>query len=103
MSMAVSPITSPASISGVSAPTPPTAPTRPDGASFGDMVKSGLEQVSAAEQGADDLVQKMASGQSVQPHEVMIATSKATLSVEMLSQVRNKALDAYREVMNLQI
>jgi flagellar hook-basal body complex protein FliE len=67
------------------------------------MVKSGLEQVSGTEQNADDLVQKMATGQPVQPHEVMIASSKASLSVEMLAQVRNKALDAYREVMSLQI
>lgn len=73
------------------------------GRGFGDMVLSKLEETSATEFKADDLVQRLAAGEDVRPHEIMIANSKAELAVELVVAVRNKALEAYREVMNLQI
>jgi flagellar hook-basal body complex protein FliE len=88
---------------------PPPAPrgaegTLPEGKEdFGQLVLRGLEAVSGAEREADALVRAMASGQPVQPHEVLIATSKAQLSVQMLVAIRDRALEAYQQVMNLQI
>lgn len=72
-------------------------------AGFGDLILESLEKTSAAEFKADDLVQRLAAGEDVRPHEIMIANSKAELSVELIVAARNKALEAYREVMNLQI
>jgi flagellar hook-basal body complex protein FliE len=77
--------------------------TGADGKSFGDMVQGGLEAVSQQEFAADDLVNAMASGQDVSIHEVMTATTKANLSIDLLVQVRNKAVEAYREIMNMQV
>jgi flagellar hook-basal body complex protein FliE len=73
------------------------------GSSFADAVKKGLEAVSQQEFAADGLTEALASGQPVQIQDVMAATTKSQLSLDLLVQVRNKALDAYREITNLQI
>ena len=87
--------------------TPPTAPTpsvQAGGDSgFADLVARGLEAVSGSEQQADALIQKLATGGDVQPHEVMIATQEAQLSVQTAVAVRDAAIAAYREIMNLQL
>lgn len=74
-----------------------------DSGSFANLVKRGLEQVSQAELKADSLLNTMAAGGNVQPHEVMIATSQASLAVEMTVAVRDRAVEAYREIMNMQL
>lgn len=73
------------------------------GPDFGRLLSQGLEGVSSAERQADTFIQQMAAGQPVQPHQVMIATQKALMSVELAVALRDKALEAYREVMNLQL
>jgi flagellar hook-basal body complex protein FliE len=70
---------------------------------FAEMIARGLEAVSGSEQRADALIEKLATGGDVQPHEVMIATSEAQLSVQMAVAVRDAAIGAYREIMNLQL
>jgi flagellar hook-basal body complex protein FliE len=77
--------------------------TGADGKSFGDMVQGGLQAVSQQEFQADGLVNALATGQDVSIHEVMTATTKANLSIDLLVQVRNKAVEAYREIMNMQV
>lgn len=86
---------------------PPQVPepvvSSPADGGFSRLVVQGLEAVSRSEQEADALVRAMAAGEPVQPHDVMIATAKAELSVQMLVAIRDKALEAYQQVMNLQI
>ena len=110
--MAIAPISgfSAFNIGGITAPTPSSpssvggaGATGSSGANFASLVKQGLEQVSQAENKADSLLNTMASGGNVQPHEVMIATSQASLAVEMTVAVRDKAVEAYREIMNMQL
>jgi flagellar hook-basal body complex protein FliE len=96
---AVAPIQSPFRASGASAPG--AAPSQDS--SFGDMVTKGLQSVSASEKSADSMVQGMASGKPVQAADVMSATSKASLSVQMLVAVRDQAVGAYRDIMNMQV
>lgn len=70
---------------------------------FGAALSSSLEQVSGLEQSADALTQSVATGGEAQVHELMVATTKAQLGVEMLVQVRNRAVEAYQEIMRLQV
>ncbi len=70
---------------------------------FGDLVSRGIQALSSSENKADSLVQAMAAGKDVQPHQVLIATTEAQLSMELAVSLRNKALDAYREIMNMQL
>lgn len=52
---------------------------------------------------SDKSIQNLASGESKNLHEVMIAVEKASISFQFMSQVRNKALDAYQEIMRMQV
>lgn len=101
--MAIAPVSSFSSfaVGGVNRPAPGVAGT--SGGDFAGLVKRGLEQVSQAEVRADSLLNRMAAGGDVAPHEVMIATTQASLAVEMTVAVRDKAVEAYREIMNMQL
>lgn len=81
----------------------PTALPTSGPESFGATVKNALQSVSQAEFAADAVAVDIATGGSSGVHELMTATAKAQLSVEMLVQVRNRALEAYQEVMRMQI
>lgn len=52
---------------------------------------------------SDKSVQALASGENKNLHEVMIAVEKASISFQFMSQVRNKAIEAYQEVMRMQV
>ena len=97
---AVAPVRSPFRTSGVSSP---LGAGGVQGSSFGDMMAKGLQSVSASEHNADSMVQGLAAGKPIQAADVMIATSKAGLSVQMLVAVRDQALGAYKEIMNMQV
>ena len=52
---------------------------------------------------ADNAIVESSTGGQVDLHEVMIAMEKADISLRMLVQVRNKAIDAYQEIMRMQV
>lgn len=96
----ISPISSVTSISGAGAvdPTQKSAP-----AGFAEKIGSALQDASATERQADLMAQDVAQGGPTPIHELMVATTKATLTVEMLTQVRNRAIQAYQDVMQMQV
>jgi len=71
------------------------------GASFAEIFENAIDNVKEAEAIAqrDELL--VATGQVDDLHTVIINATKAELALSMLVQVRNKALDAYNEVMNM--
>lgn len=52
---------------------------------------------------SDQAIQGLASGENKNLHEVMISMEKASISFLFMSQVRNKAIEAYQEVMRMQV
>lgn len=62
-----------------------------------------LNEVNKQIADADKAVQALATGDSENLHQVMIALEKAKLSFELVVQVRNKLLEAYQEVMRMQV
>jgi flagellar hook-basal body complex protein FliE len=52
---------------------------------------------------ADQAVLKANTGESVDLHELMISMEKADISLRLMVQLRNKAIDAYQEIMRMQI
>jgi flagellar hook-basal body complex protein FliE len=66
---------------------------------LGDMVG----KVNELQGQADKAIERLATGESKGLHEVMIAMEKSNVSFQFLTQVRNKALDAYHEIMRMQI
>src|ERR1041385_7016085 len=67
-----------------------------DGPSFGDQLKRMLGEVSSAQDTAQDSIGKFVRGEPVELHQVMAATEEAGIALEMLVEVRNKLIEAYR-------
>lgn len=93
---------------GAAGPLPPIPPgTDAAGGTakpgFGDALSRGLEQVSNLEHKADALIEDVATGGPTKVHEVMAATTESALAVDLLVNVRDRALEAYQEVMRLQL
>lgn len=75
--------------------------TRTSPVKFGDVIKQAIKHVSDTQTRADQSVVQLLKGETG-IHETMIAGQKADISFRLLLQVRNKVLDAYREVMRMQ-
>lgn len=88
-------------ISGIGSVTSGAA-AKPAGG-FSDAITKGIESVSGLQNTADNALASFAAGGNVQIHEVMAATSKATLGMQVMVEVRNKALEAYQQIMNIQV
>lgn len=71
--------------------------------SFSDMLKKSLEAVNEAQLNSDRLTNALAAGQNVELHDVMIAAQKASILLEATVEFRNKVIEAYQEVMRMQI
>ncbi len=76
-----------------------SAPTAGAGKFFSELVN----KVNALQTQSDASIQTFASGENKNLHEVMIAMEKASISFQFMSSVRNKALEAYQEVMRMQV
>lgn len=89
--------------SSVAASTAVAAAPAQTGADFGAWFDAQLRQVNQQILDGEKKVQDLASGQNVNLHDVMISLEKAKLSFELMLQVRNKSLEAYQELMRMQI
>lgn len=73
------------------------------GEGFGDIFKQALNEVNTLQQNSDQLTTKLVTGEVNDVSEVMIAAQKANLSLQLTIQVRNKVVEAYQEVMRMQV
>jgi flagellar hook-basal body complex protein FliE len=82
-------------------------PAAADGAApagqFGNMVTQGLDRVNQQLLGTQVDLQHMALGDTGSVHQVMARMEEARLSFELMMQVRNKVLEAYQDVMRMQV
>lgn len=70
---------------------------------FGDMMKDAVSEVNNLQGNADTLAQKLATGDVQDIHQVMLALNKASSAFGLTVQVRNKAVEAYQEIMRMQV
>jgi flagellar hook-basal body complex protein FliE len=73
------------------------------GPGFGSLLAKSVQSLNEAqaEVGAD--VKNFLQGQGPNVHTLMLNLEKANLSLEFAVQVRNKAVDAYNEIMHMQV
>lgn len=70
----------------------------------GNAFMHALSEARNLETNATEAAQKFANGdQSIGIHEVMITTEKANIAVRYATTLKNKAIEAYRELMNTQV
>lgn len=83
----------------VAAASAPAAPAP----GFADWFSQQISDTNAKMTVADQGLQKMALGDPVNLHQVMIDLEEAKMSMQLLLQVRNRLLDAYQDVMRMQM
>ncbi|MDY0396359.1 flagellar hook-basal body complex protein FliE [Virgibacillus halophilus] len=77
--------------------------TEKQGVSFADMMKSAVNQVNEAQIDSDNKTMALANGDINDLHDVMITAKKASITLQTAVQVQRKAVDAYNEMMRMQV
>jgi len=76
----------------------------PDGGeSFGKIFINMISDTNNLQSEAAELAQKFATGEITDIHDVMIAAEKAGVAFEMVLEIRNKLVEAYQEMMRMQV
>ncbi|CBJ37724.1 Flagellar hook-basal body complex protein fliE [Ralstonia solanacearum CMR15] len=81
----------------------PAAAAPVAGMGFGDLVSQGLEGVNQQLLVSQKDLQQLATGNAESLHQVMIRLEESRLSFQLLLQVRNRLLEAYQDVMKMQV
>lgn len=70
---------------------------------FGSMLKDAIQQVNKTQVDSEQMSNKLMTGQVQDVHEVMLAAQKASLSLNLTVEVRNKVIESYQEIMRMQM
>jgi flagellar hook-basal body complex protein FliE len=68
---------------------------------FADFLKKSIEEVNASQKESDMMTDKLVRGENVDLHQVMIASQKASITMQTTMEVRNKVVEAYQEIMRM--
>ena len=90
----IAPIAFPQSVASISSAQP---------GDFQNVLSSAMGSIQSLQNSASDSVQKFLTGQNEELHTTILATQKAELAFELGLQVRNKVVDAYQEIMKMQV
>jgi len=102
MSSQIKPVQAPAVSAGAAAGQVAAGQATPS--SFASLMKQGLSQVNQTQQSADALATAFQRGApGVELADVMIEMQKASVSFRAVTEVRNRMVSAYQEIMNMQI
>ena len=74
---------------------------RKDQEAFSNVIKGAIEKVDRLEKESDRSIVELLQGKTT-IHETMIALQKADISMRLLLNIRNKAMESYREIMHMQ-
>jgi flagellar hook-basal body complex protein FliE len=103
--MQIKDITNFPNVAGLGGPEAPATKASDDqkGGSFADVLQSSLGEVNEMQQKADAAITALATGEKVSLHETMIAMEQADVSFRLMMQVRNKIVEAYQEILRMQV
>ncbi|MGD0229873.1 MAG: flagellar hook-basal body complex protein FliE [Syntrophorhabdales bacterium] len=79
------------------------AKVQKSGASFSDVLKDSISKVAELQKEATEQTEKLVKAESQDVHNTMISVQKADLTFQMMMQIRNKIIDAYQEIMKIQV
>lgn len=71
------------------------------GADFGSSLADAMDKLGSLQQNSDALATKVATGELKNPHEYLMAAQEASISTQTAVAVRNKALEAFNEIMRM--
>lgn len=81
--------------------TPSAAPKANE--TFGDFLANSINDVNSLQHKANESIQKLVTGENKNIHETMLHVEQAEIAFKTMNQIRQKVLDAYREVMKMQV
>ena len=100
--MSISPMALKAYAQAAQAPSPKETTTgHVNSRPFSDTLKDSLKSVNHLQKESVGMIESFASGERQNVHELMIAMQKSSLAMSMTSAVRNKLLEAYKEVLRM--
>jgi flagellar hook-basal body complex protein FliE len=70
---------------------------------FGGLLRDTVARVEGLRAGSGEAISRMLAGEGAELHQVALAVQQAELSFELFLQVRNKVVQAYQEVMRMQV
>ena len=73
------------------------------GSDFASVLASSLDRLQGAQSKADNLATQAATGDLQDVHDYMIASNEASLATEMVVAVKNQAVNAFNEIMRMQV
>lgn len=71
--------------------------------SFSELLKNSISSLNESQVASDNMTNALAAGKDVNLDEVMIAAQKASISLTAATEFRNKAVEAYQEIMRMQM
>ncbi len=71
--------------------------------SFSELLKNSISSLNESQVQSDNFTNALAAGKDVNLDEVMIASQKASISLTAATEFRNKAVEAYQEIMRMQM
>lgn len=71
--------------------------------SFSEVLKNAVDEVNSLQQQSSDMKTQLLTGQVQDLHQVMIAAEKSSLAFQLTVQIRNKVVEAYQEIMRMQV
>ena len=93
---AVGPVAAPTKITGA------TASSGTGGGDFGSALSNGLDQLQQMQSTSDNLAVQAATGSLTDVSQYMIASTQASLATQLTVAVRNKAVEAFNDIMRMQ-
>ncbi|MGE5577768.1 MAG: flagellar hook-basal body complex protein FliE [Syntrophothermus sp.] len=85
------------------APQKAPEPTARGAGSFAEMLKAALAEVNDLQHKAEQAATQLVAGDASSLHQIMIATEEANIALQFTMAIRNKILDAYTEIMRMQV
>lgn len=92
-------------VSGVASPASPTTQgvQSSSGPEFGNLVLDGLDRLDSLQKTSDGLAVQAATGTLTNLHDYTIAATQAAVTTQVTVAVRNKAVEAFNEIMRMQV
>ena len=72
-------------------------------ADFGDFLKTAIQSVNENQKASDVATEKLINGGNIELHDVMIASQKASITLNATLEIRNKVVEAYQEIMRMPV
>jgi flagellar hook-basal body complex protein FliE len=99
------PVSGISGVSGIGSPFPATAATsatKPSASAFGNVLTSAVENLQNVQQTSSQLAVAAVTGDLTDIHQATIASTRAAVTLELVSTVRNKGVEAFNEIMRMQ-